>query len=146
MMIACSIFSQLKISFIHQNETSIIKDSCCHLTLCLDLSEPSCNGYFGQSISFKSSQSKAKTRKSSNHLATWCFAATEKLLILLGAAALARRHLRLSAAECICTNFWSGIRTNAKLAKTCQFFNKSVKAIRSPTVTNFQLSASAEND
>ena len=32
-------FSQLKISFIHQNQTSSILDKCCHLRLCLHLIE-----------------------------------------------------------------------------------------------------------
>ena len=37
-------FSQLKISFINQNETAFIRDRCCHLTLCLHLMEADCQG------------------------------------------------------------------------------------------------------
>ena len=33
-------FSQLKISFINQNEPSFFPDKHCHLTLCLHLIEP----------------------------------------------------------------------------------------------------------
>ena len=49
-MIACCIFSQLKISFINQNQTSFIRDCCCHLTLCKHLIEPNCFVIFTLSV------------------------------------------------------------------------------------------------